>query len=67
MALIVPAHAADAQQMELNKKTVAAFYDAALNKKDFDQAAKYLGSRYTPSTIRTPRTARKGSRASSAF
>jgi len=47
MALIVPAHAADAQQMELNKKTVAAFYDAALNKKDFDQAAKYLGSRYT--------------------
>jgi predicted SnoaL-like aldol condensation-catalyzing enzyme len=49
MALIVvrSAHAADAQQMELNKKTVAAFYDAALNKKDFDEAAKYLGSHYT--------------------
>jgi predicted SnoaL-like aldol condensation-catalyzing enzyme len=39
--------AADAAQMEQNKKTVAAFYDAALNKKDFDEASKYLGSRYT--------------------
>ena len=39
--------AADAAQMEQNKKTVAALYDAALNKKDFDEASKYLGSRYT--------------------
>jgi predicted SnoaL-like aldol condensation-catalyzing enzyme len=42
-----PALAADAKQMEENKKIVAAFYDAALNKKDFDAASKYLGARYT--------------------
>jgi len=41
------ARAADAAQMEQNKKTVAALYDAALNKKDFDEASKYLGPRYT--------------------
>jgi predicted SnoaL-like aldol condensation-catalyzing enzyme len=41
------AHAADAKQMEENKKVVAAFYDAALNQKDFDAASKYLGNRYT--------------------
>ena len=39
--------AADAKQMEENKKTVAAFYDAALNKKDFAEASKYLGAKYT--------------------
>jgi predicted SnoaL-like aldol condensation-catalyzing enzyme len=39
--------AADAAQMEQNKKTVLAFYDAVLNKKDFDEASKYLGPRYT--------------------
>jgi predicted SnoaL-like aldol condensation-catalyzing enzyme len=42
-----PAFAADAKQMEENKKTVAAFYDAVLNQKDFAAAAKYLGNRYT--------------------
>jgi predicted SnoaL-like aldol condensation-catalyzing enzyme len=41
------AHAADAKQMEENKKIVAALYDAVLNQKDFDAASKYLGSRYT--------------------
>jgi predicted SnoaL-like aldol condensation-catalyzing enzyme len=41
-----PALAADAKQMEENKKIVAAFYDAALNKKDFEEASKYLGSKY---------------------
>jgi len=39
--------AADAKQMEENKKVVAAFYDAALNQKDFEKAAQYLGARYT--------------------
>ena len=39
--------AADAAQMEQNKKTVMALYDAALNKLDFEEAAKYLGPRYT--------------------
>jgi predicted SnoaL-like aldol condensation-catalyzing enzyme len=48
-ALLVahPALAADAAQMEANKKTIAAFYDAVLNQKDFDAASKYLGPRYT--------------------
>ena len=41
------ARAADATQMEANKKTVAALYDAVLNQKDFDAASKYLGPRYT--------------------
>ncbi len=39
-----PARAAD--QQEINKKNVLAFYDKALNQKDFDAAAKYLGPRY---------------------
>jgi predicted SnoaL-like aldol condensation-catalyzing enzyme len=38
--------AADAKQMEQNKKTVTAFYDAAINQKDFDAAGKFLGPRY---------------------
>ena len=37
----------DAKQQETNKKNVAAFYDKALNQKDFDAASKYLGPRYT--------------------
>jgi predicted SnoaL-like aldol condensation-catalyzing enzyme len=47
IAIAHPALAADAKQMEENKKIVTAFYDAALNKKDFAEASKYLGSRYT--------------------
>jgi predicted SnoaL-like aldol condensation-catalyzing enzyme len=39
--------AADAAQMEQNKKNAVAFEDAALNQKDFDAASKYLGPRYT--------------------
>jgi predicted SnoaL-like aldol condensation-catalyzing enzyme len=38
--------AADAKQMEENKKTVRALYEAALNKKDFEEASKYLGTKY---------------------
>ena len=38
--------AADARQMEENKKIVAAFYDAAVNQKDFEKASQYLGARY---------------------
>jgi len=40
---IAPALAADP---EANKKVVAAFYEAGLNKKDFDAASKYFGSKY---------------------
>jgi predicted SnoaL-like aldol condensation-catalyzing enzyme len=39
------ARAADVRQMEENKKIVAAFYDAALQK-DFEKASQYLGVRY---------------------
>jgi predicted SnoaL-like aldol condensation-catalyzing enzyme len=38
------ARAADAAQMEANKKTVAAFYDAVLNKKDYDLAVTFVGT-----------------------
>jgi len=45
LLLAVPsAYAAD---LEANKKTVVAFYEKAINQKDFDAASKYLGSRYT--------------------
>ena len=40
------AHATTAEQMEANKKAVAEFYDFAVNKKDFEAAAKFLGPRY---------------------
>jgi hypothetical protein len=49
-AAFVPAGnglAADAAQLEANKKTVVAFYEAAINRKDFEAASAYLGSRYT--------------------
>jgi predicted SnoaL-like aldol condensation-catalyzing enzyme len=38
--------AADARQMEENKKAVLEFYDLAINQKNFDAAAKFLGPRY---------------------
>jgi predicted SnoaL-like aldol condensation-catalyzing enzyme len=47
VAMPPAALAADAKQMEENKKTVAALYDAALNQKDFEKASRYLGPRYT--------------------
>jgi len=37
----------DARQQERDKKTVVDFYEKALNQKDYDAAAKYLGPRYT--------------------
>ena len=46
--LVAPqAFAADAAQMEANKKAAMAFYDAAINKKDFETASKFIGNRYT--------------------
>src|SRR5499427_9238734 len=47
LAAMPSARAAGIDQLEANKKTVAAFEDAALNQKDFDAASKYLGARYT--------------------
>ena len=43
---ISPASAADPATQEVNKKAVLEFYDAALNRKDFDAAAKYFGPHY---------------------
>jgi predicted SnoaL-like aldol condensation-catalyzing enzyme len=39
--------AADAAQMEANKKAVVEFYERAINQKDFEAASAYLGPRYT--------------------
>ena len=42
-ALAAPAGAAD---LEANKKAVVEFYEAGLNKKDFEAASKYFGPKY---------------------
>jgi predicted SnoaL-like aldol condensation-catalyzing enzyme len=39
-------YAADTAQTEANKKVVAEFYEAAINQKNFEAAAKFLGPRY---------------------
>ena len=44
--LASPVSAADAATQEANKKTVLEFYEAGLNKKDFEAAAKFFGPRY---------------------
>jgi predicted SnoaL-like aldol condensation-catalyzing enzyme len=42
----LPAQAASPEQMERNKKNVIAFYDAAINQKDFEKAKAYFGAMY---------------------
>ncbi len=37
---------AGASPQTVNKKVVLAFYEEAINKKDFEQASKYLGQHY---------------------
>jgi predicted SnoaL-like aldol condensation-catalyzing enzyme len=44
--LIRPVQGAD-KQREQNKKTVVEFYEKAINQKDFEAAAKFMGPRYT--------------------
>ena len=46
VTLAPAAYAADAEQMEANKKAVLEFYDLAINKKDFEAASKFIGPRY---------------------
>jgi predicted SnoaL-like aldol condensation-catalyzing enzyme len=46
IALAPAAYAADATQMEANKKAVVEFYDLAINQKNFEAAAKFIGARY---------------------
>lgn len=47
-ALAAPASAAapSAAQLESNKKTAVAFYDAAINQKNYEAAIKFLGPQY---------------------
>ena len=40
------AAADDTAKLEANKKAVLEFYDAGLNRKDFDAAVKFIGPRY---------------------
>ena len=44
--LVVMAAPAFAADTEANKKAVLEFYEAGLNKKDFDAAAKFFGPKY---------------------
>jgi predicted SnoaL-like aldol condensation-catalyzing enzyme len=46
MAFAAPATAETAQE-KANIRNVEAFYDAAINAKDYDKATAYLGDRYT--------------------
>ena len=46
LVLTNPAWASDADTLEENKRVVIAFYEAAINDKDFDKAAQYLGPHY---------------------
>jgi predicted SnoaL-like aldol condensation-catalyzing enzyme len=43
LTFMSPAYAADS---EANKKAVLEFYEAGLNKKDFEAASKYFGPKY---------------------
>ena len=48
LALFMPiAYGCHDAKLEANKKTVVAFYEAAINQKNFEVASQYLGSRYT--------------------
>ena len=48
ISLVLAGHAAAAETAaeKANIRTVEAFYDAAINAKDFDKARTYLGDRY---------------------
>lgn len=46
ISVLQPSFAISSAQIELNKKNVIAFYDAAFNQLNFKMASKYLGVRY---------------------
>jgi hypothetical protein len=50
----VPALAETPTQIEANKHAVLGFYQAALNDKDFDAAAKFLAPNYKQHNPRCP-------------
>lgn len=41
-----PVYAGNTAQEEINKKNVLGFYEVYINQKNFEAAAKYVGSRY---------------------
>jgi predicted SnoaL-like aldol condensation-catalyzing enzyme len=45
-AWVSSAAASDSKVLEQNKALVRAFYDAAINQKNYDAAVKYLGAEY---------------------
>ena len=47
LALVSVAAFADSDQQAANKKAVVAFYEAAINQKDFTAASQFIGPRYT--------------------
>lgn len=47
------AHALSPQE-QTNKEVVLAFYEAAINRKDFDAAVQYIGPRYVQHNPRSP-------------
>jgi predicted SnoaL-like aldol condensation-catalyzing enzyme len=46
MTLALESIEPEASQLEANKQTVLAFYEAAINRTDFEAASKFLGGRY---------------------
>jgi predicted SnoaL-like aldol condensation-catalyzing enzyme len=46
LSALAVAPAASAADLEANKKAVVEFYEAGLNRKDFEAAAKFFGPRY---------------------
>jgi predicted SnoaL-like aldol condensation-catalyzing enzyme len=46
LAAFGAAHAGESAQEQANKKAVIAFYDAALNKLDYEAAVKFIGADY---------------------
>jgi len=49
-----PAPAAADATLEANKKAVVEFYDAAINRKDFEAASKFFGPRYVQHNPNAP-------------
>jgi predicted SnoaL-like aldol condensation-catalyzing enzyme len=47
VSLLLLGASARAADVEANKKAIVAFYEAAINQRDFAEAQKYMGSRYT--------------------
>jgi predicted SnoaL-like aldol condensation-catalyzing enzyme len=47
IVMVNSTYAANYRQQEINKQNVIAFYNQAINQKDFEAASKYLGPRYT--------------------